>query len=181
MTVAQPLTERILGRLPGPQAAWIAAWALVPWLNAGANVLLDTDGTSAVWEQSRTLLLLNYAFLSLAVAITLWGTGRIARRVTALDPGAARHVRELNGVAGPLACARSAPKAGVLALARELYARAFEPVRAERTLDALRGVVAQGAVGSRRARSLRFLRYEVRRWRDGVIPDVGEVTTARGG
>lgn len=39
---------------------------------------------------------------------------------------------------------------------------------------ALRGVVAEGAVGSRWARSMRIFRYEVRRWRDGVIPDVAE-------
>jgi hypothetical protein len=39
---------------------------------------------------------------------------------------------------------------------------------------ALRGVVAEGAVGSRLARSLRIFRYENRRWRDGVIPDVDE-------
>jgi hypothetical protein len=39
---------------------------------------------------------------------------------------------------------------------------------------ALRGVVAEGAVGSRLARSLRIFRYEIRRWRDGVIPDVDE-------
>lgn len=39
---------------------------------------------------------------------------------------------------------------------------------------ALRGVVAEGAVGSRWVRSLRLFRYEIRRWRDGVIPDVGE-------
>lgn len=38
----------------------------------------------------------------------------------------------------------------------------------------LRGVVAEGAVGSRSARSLRIFRYEIRCWRDGVIPDVGE-------
>jgi len=37
-----------------------------------------------------------------------------------------------------------------------------------------RGVVAEGAVGSRWARRLRLFRYEVRRWEDGVIPDVGE-------
>jgi hypothetical protein len=37
-----------------------------------------------------------------------------------------------------------------------------------------RGVVAEGAVGSRRAGRFRIFRYEVRRWRDGVIPDVGE-------
>ena len=39
---------------------------------------------------------------------------------------------------------------------------------------AQRGVVAEGAVGSRRAACLRVFRYEIRRWRDGVIPDLGE-------
>src|SRR5213078_4780043 len=33
-----------------------------------------------------------------------------------------------------------------------------------------RGVVAAGAVGSRWAGHLRIFRYELRRWRDGVIP-----------
>ncbi|MDO8212453.1 hypothetical protein [Conexibacter sp. CPCC 206217] len=37
-----------------------------------------------------------------------------------------------------------------------------------------RGAVAGGAVGSRWAGRLRIFRYEVRRWRDGLIPDVGE-------
>lgn len=37
-----------------------------------------------------------------------------------------------------------------------------------------RGVVAQGAVGSRLAGRCRLFRYEVRRWHDGVIPDVDE-------
>jgi hypothetical protein len=37
-----------------------------------------------------------------------------------------------------------------------------------------RGVVAEGAVGSRRAGRFRIFRYEVRLWRDGVIPDVAE-------
>jgi hypothetical protein len=37
-----------------------------------------------------------------------------------------------------------------------------------------RGVVASGAVGARRAGRFRIFRYEVRRWRDGVIPDVAE-------
>ncbi len=35
-----------------------------------------------------------------------------------------------------------------------------------------RGVVAEGAVGSRWARPLRVFRYEIHRWRNGVIPDV---------
>jgi hypothetical protein len=37
-----------------------------------------------------------------------------------------------------------------------------------------RGVVAEGAVGSSWAGRFRIFRYEVRRWRDGVIPDVDE-------
>jgi hypothetical protein len=35
-----------------------------------------------------------------------------------------------------------------------------------------RGVVAEGPVGYRRLGRWRLFRYEVRRWRDGVIPDV---------
>jgi hypothetical protein len=35
-----------------------------------------------------------------------------------------------------------------------------------------RGVVAEGAVGTKWAGRLRLFRYEVRRWRDGVIPDL---------
>jgi hypothetical protein len=37
-----------------------------------------------------------------------------------------------------------------------------------------RGVVAEGAVGSRRAGRLRIFRYEVRRWCGGTIPDIHE-------
>jgi hypothetical protein len=37
-----------------------------------------------------------------------------------------------------------------------------------------RGVVGEGAVGSRWAGRFRIFRYELRRWRDGAIPDVAE-------
>jgi hypothetical protein len=37
-----------------------------------------------------------------------------------------------------------------------------------------RGVVAEGAVGSRWAARLRMFRYEIRRWRDGAIADLSE-------
>jgi hypothetical protein len=37
-----------------------------------------------------------------------------------------------------------------------------------------RGVVAEGAVGTRWAAHFRIFRYELRCWRDGHIPDVGE-------
>jgi hypothetical protein len=39
---------------------------------------------------------------------------------------------------------------------------------------ARRGVAAGGAVGARWAGRFRIFRYEVRRWRDGAIPDVSE-------
>jgi hypothetical protein len=37
-----------------------------------------------------------------------------------------------------------------------------------------RGVVAEGAVGARAVGRVRIFRYEVRRWRDGSIPDIAE-------
>jgi hypothetical protein len=46
------------------------------------------------------------------------------------------------------------------------------PIRARDGTE--RGVVAEGAVGSRWAGRLRIFRYELRRWRDGVIPDAAE-------
>lgn len=46
------------------------------------------------------------------------------------------------------------------------------PVRDANGAD--RGVVAEGAVGARWAGRFRIFRYEVRRWRDGVIPDIAE-------
>jgi hypothetical protein len=39
---------------------------------------------------------------------------------------------------------------------------------------AQRGVVAEGAVGAHWAGRFRIFRYEVRSWRDGVIPDVAQ-------
>jgi hypothetical protein len=43
---------------------------------------------------------------------------------------------------------------------------------------AARGVVAEGAVGSRLAGRLRVFRYENRRWLGGVIPDVHEAAAS---
>ncbi|MGH3052099.1 MAG: hypothetical protein ACRDM8_03955 [Gaiellaceae bacterium] len=106
----RPVTERILARLPGPRVLWIVAWALVPWANAGANLLLETGARSAIWEQSRALVLLNYAALSFAIAITLWGTERIAERLetlrqttsTMFEGDGSEPFREMNSVVGPV-------------------------------------------------------------------------------
>ena len=52
------------------------------------------------------------------------------------------------------------------------YAIEMAPVwRAD---DPARGVVAEGAVGHRWLGRSRLFRYEIRRWRDGAIPDVDE-------
>lgn len=45
-------------------------------------------------------------------------------------------------------------------------------------LGGRRGVVLEGAVGSRLAGHFRRFRYEVRRWRDGVIPDVAAAVSS---
>jgi hypothetical protein len=56
-------------------------------------------------------------------------------------------------------------------VASRLYAIEMTPIPNGRRWE--RGVVAEGAVGTRSAGRLRTFRYEVRRWRDGVIPDLG--------
>lgn len=52
------------------------------------------------------------------------------------------------------------------------YAIEMAPVWNECAQD--RGVVAEGSVGIRGAGRLRLFRYEIRRWRDGRIPDIDE-------
>lgn len=129
-----PLSDRILDWLPGRRVLWIGAWALVPWVNAGANLLLGGDGTSAVWEQSDLFVVLNYAALSLAVVVTLWGTERIARQVEALrattskvlDADAIAEFRAMNSVSGPLlASAASAIAFAISAFIRDDWASAL--------------------------------------------------------
>ena len=46
-------------------------------------------------------------------------------------------------------------------------------------LGSTRGVVGEGPVGSRYAGRLRLFRYEIRRWRDGVIPDLDAAVGGR--
>ena len=65
--------------------------------------------------------------------------------------------------------------------ARPLFHSALEVYAPERTLIEMapawgvpapdRGVVATGPVGMRALGRSRFFRYEVRRWRDGILPD----------
>jgi hypothetical protein len=109
------------------------AWAAIPWLNAGGNLLLEDEVRSAVWEQSDVFVVLNYASLSLAVVIALVGADRIARRLHSLlttsvvldgDPHAS--FRELNSTTGPLAVSTAAGLAfGLSALVQDGLAPAL--------------------------------------------------------
>jgi hypothetical protein len=94
------LTERVFTRLGGERRFWVAAWACVPWLNGAINLLLGSSTRSAVWEQSGPLVVLNYAALSVAILLAIWGSRRIAQRMEALR--GARPFRELNSVGVPL-------------------------------------------------------------------------------
>lgn len=57
-------------------------------------------------------------------------------------------------------------------LAGERYVVEQAPVWNDSRPD--RGVVGEGPVGDRRLGRFRLFRYEIRRWRDGEIPDRGE-------
>jgi len=97
-----------------------------------------------------------------------------------LPLGAGGHFVRVNGRLYEAVAARLAHRP-----ARDLYHSALEvrvpegryviesaPIRPSDGAD--RGVVGEGAVGSRRAGWLRIFRYEVRCWRDGVIADLAE-------
>jgi hypothetical protein len=97
-----------------------------------------------------------------------------------LPLGAGGHCVRLNGLAFEAVSATMHHRKP-----RDLYHSALEiqlcgarhviemaPVWNERAKE--RGVVAEGSVGTRGAGRFRLFRYEIRRWRDGHIPDIDE-------
>jgi hypothetical protein len=96
-----------------------------------------------------------------------------------LPLGAGGHSVRLNGRVFEAVAARLERRP-----ARDLYHAALEVCVPEgrfvieqapaRRDGSARGVVSEGPVGTRRAGRFRILRYELRCWRDGVIPDVAE-------
>jgi hypothetical protein len=97
-----------------------------------------------------------------------------------LPLGAGGHSVRLNGKIFEAVAARierRAPRdlyhsALVVCVAEGRYVIEQAPVR--RGDPSERGVVAEGAVGTCWAKRFRISRYELRRWRNGVIPDVAE-------
>jgi hypothetical protein len=97
-----------------------------------------------------------------------------------LPIGAGGHSVRVNGLVFEAVAARlgrRAPRdlyhsALIVRLPEESFVIEMSPIRDR--LGAERGVVGEGAVGSRLAGRFRIFRYEVRRWAGGVIPDVDE-------
>jgi hypothetical protein len=93
--------------------------------------------------------------------------------------GAGGHSVRLNGIVYEAlsAALQGRPRRDIYHCALEVrvprgrYAIEMTPVPNGRSWE--RGVVVQGAVGSRWAGWCRLFRYEVRCWREGVIPDLG--------
>jgi hypothetical protein len=108
------------------------------------------------------------------------GTEQAAVDLFWLPLGAGGHFVRLNGRVFEVVAARVARRpacdlyhsALAVRVGTERFVIEQAPVRD--THGDQRGVVAEGAVGTRWAGRFRLFRYEVRRWRDGHIPDVGE-------
>jgi hypothetical protein len=76
-----PLTERVLGRLPGPRVAWLLAWAALP-IAAGLlpSAYLATVGAKPI--AVRLLAGLVYAY---TVVLSLWAVGKFIRESTTVQ------------------------------------------------------------------------------------------------
>jgi hypothetical protein len=70
-----PLTERLLGRLPGPRLAWMLAWAAVPL----AAALLPGAYLATVGARPIGVRLLVGLVFAYAVVLSLWAVGRFTR------------------------------------------------------------------------------------------------------
>lgn len=101
-----------------------------------------------------------------------------------LPLGAGGHSVRLNGIVFEAVVARLERRSACGLYHSALVVRApsgrfvIEQAPIRDNNGAERGVVAEGPVGSRVAGRFRIFRYEVRRWRDGVIPDVDEAVAS---
>jgi hypothetical protein len=69
-----PLTERLLGHLPGPRVAWVLAWAAVP-VAAG---LLPGSYLATVGARPIPVRLLAGLVYAYAVVLAVWAVGRFS-------------------------------------------------------------------------------------------------------
>jgi len=70
-----PLTERLLGRLPGPRVVWVLAWAAIP-VAAG---LLPSAYLATVGARPLPVRLLIGLMFAYEVVLAFWAVGRFTR------------------------------------------------------------------------------------------------------
>jgi hypothetical protein len=76
-----PLTERLLGRLPGPRAGWLLAWAALP----AAAGLLPGSYLATVGEKPIGVRLLTGLVYAYAVVLALWAVRRFTREADTVE------------------------------------------------------------------------------------------------
>ena len=74
-----PLTERILGRLPGPRVPWILVWASMP-------LVVETGLPAVVGAKVVRTDFLHGAAAAYGVLVALWGVAKLRRDVAAVQP-----------------------------------------------------------------------------------------------
>jgi hypothetical protein len=87
---ALPLTERLLGRLPGPRVAWVLAWAAVP-VAAG---LLPSGYVASVGARPVSVRLLAGLAFAYVVVLSFWAVGRFTTESDLVE-------RSVDQLAGP--------------------------------------------------------------------------------
>jgi hypothetical protein len=83
----QPLTERILARLPGPRWAKLATWIAVPVLRAVSVVMvLELTKRNTLNWQLGLIVVPEALVFTYAITHAIWGAAKIARDASALEP-----------------------------------------------------------------------------------------------
>jgi hypothetical protein len=148
-----------------------------PRLNGiGPRVAVDVV-VAIDWTWDRSHMTISGPGTPVSAAVGLEGA---AVDLFWLPLGAGGHFVRLNGRVFEAAAARAARRpacdlyhsALVVRVAAARFVIEQAPVRDAHGEQ--RGVVAEGPVGMRWAARFRIFRYEIRRWRDGQIPDVDE-------
>ena len=78
---ALPVTERMLGRLPGPRVVWVLVWAAVPVV-AG---LLPSAYVASVGARPVSVRLLAGLVFAYVVVLAFWAVGRFTRESDAVE------------------------------------------------------------------------------------------------
>jgi hypothetical protein len=95
---ALPLTERLLGRLPGPRAAWVLAWAAVP-IVAG---LLPSAYVASVGARPLSVRLLAGLVFAYVVVLAFWAVGRFTSESNLVERSVDQLAAHPEQAAGPV-------------------------------------------------------------------------------